>query len=136
MQLMPKQEAENLLKKEENQLKANNVRLLQFFSKGIKKLNSYKDNYSPDKEKAYKDFVSFCEDLNKKKSVLLKELKEISTLIEQKKDIYFAMLEKLDALDEKEQEIKQMQSKLDIREGFLIESEKKLKEKWDKLITA
>ena len=129
MKLLSRPEATIGLKKENDNLIGSNLRLREMEKQVIKRLNEAKLDYSPDKVKALKDFEQFTADLMEKKSKLLKELNAYEKLIEERKDIYYGLVEKADKLLEEEYKIKEANKKLDLRESFIVELEKRIREK-------
>ena len=129
MKLLSKSEATIGLKKENDNLIGSNLRLREMEKQVLKRLNEAKLDYSPEKMKALKDFEQFIADLMEKKSKLLKELNAYDTLIEERKDIYYGLVEKGDKLLEEEYKIKEANKKLDLREAFNVDLERRIREK-------
>jgi len=134
MKLLDPKQAESSLKKEENELKERNHRLKTYLAGGIKRLNTLKESYEPDKEVKLKEFEAFCQALASKKSELLKDYDALENLIESKKDLYYALVERADLIEEKNIELEIKNKKMEDREKFVIESEAKLQEKWNQII--
>ena len=129
MRLLAKKDADNKLRKENEELIDTNIRLRKSYTDIVKRLNTIKENYEPDKLKKLKEFEDFCKDLQVKKSKLLEEYREIDTAIERKKDLYYGLIAKQDLLDEKVYQIKQEENKLGVRQLFVEELERKWQEK-------
>ena len=129
MKLLSKSEATIGLKKENDSLIGSNLRLREMEKQVLKRLNEAKLDYSPEKIKALKDFEQFTADLMEKKSKLLSELNAYEKLIEERKDIYYGLVERQDALMEKSYQINEQNKKLDLREAFVSELERKIREK-------
>lgn len=121
--------SESSIKRENEELLGINIRLRKFWQEITQKLNNVKDNYDPEKLKILKDYEKFCQEIMEKKSKLLQELKGIENEIGKKKEIYYGLIEKSDALMEKEFEIKEEFEKLNLRKGFVENLEQKWQEK-------
>src|SRR3990167_11484234 len=98
MKLLSKSEATLGLKKSNEDLLGSNLRLREIEKQVLKRLNEAKLDYDPEKVKALKDFEQFTADLMEKKSKLLSELNAYEKLIEERKDIYYGLVERQDAL--------------------------------------
>ena len=129
MKLLSRKEATIGLKKENDNLIGSNLRLREMEKQVIKRLNEAKLDYSPNKMKALKDFEQFTADLMEKKSKLLKELNAYDKLIEERKEIYYGLIQKQDLLDEKVYQVAEANKKLDLREAFVADLEKRIREK-------
>ena len=129
MRLLSKTMSESSIKRENEELLGINIRLRKFWQEITQKLNNVKDNYDPEKLKILKDYEKFCQEIMEKKSKLLQELKGIENEIGKKKEIYYGLIEKSDALMEKEFEIKEEFEKLNLRKGFVENLEQKWQEK-------
>ena len=129
MKLLSKSEATLGLKKSNEDLLGSNLRLREIEKQVLKRLNEAKLDYDPEKVKALKDFEQFTADLMEKKSKLLKELNAYEKLIEERKEIFYGLVAKGDALLEEEYKIKEENKKLDLRESFITDLERKIREK-------
>ncbi len=129
MKLLAKKDAQEGIKKNNEDLIGSNVRLREMEKQVIKRLNEAKSNYDPEKVKALKEFEQFVADINEKKSKLLEELNAYSKLIEERKDTYYGLIEKADELDEKLHQVKEANKKLDLREAFVVDLERKIRER-------
>ena len=129
MKLLSKSEATLGLKKSNEDLLGSNLRLREIEKQVLKRLNEAKLDYDPEKVKALKDFEQFTADLMEKKSKLLKELNAYEKLIEERKEIFYGLVAKGDALLEEEYKIKEANKKLDLRESFITDLERKIREK-------
>lgn len=129
MKLLARKEAQIGLRKENETLLDTNIRLRQAERNVLERLNSAKENYDPEKMKALKDFEIFVSDINDKKSKLLEELNAYGKLIEERKEIYYGLIQKQDLLDEKLHQVAEENKKLDLREAFVVDLEKKFREK-------
>ena len=125
MKLLPKQEAKSRIKKENEELIDANIRLRKQYKNILKKLDTIKDDYTPEKVKRLEDFEKFCIDIQQKESKLLQNLEYIKQEIEKKKEVYYGLIEKQDQLDERIYQADEKEKKLDLRENFLKELEKK-----------
>lgn len=134
MKLLSKVESDQRLKKEHDELIGKNTQLLNYFTKGIKRLNDLKDNYDPEKAKKTREFENFCRDIDLKKSKKLEELAAVEKHIEERKEVYYGLVAKQDELIEREFLIKQKEDNLVLREGFTKEGEAKLKHKFEELL--
>lgn len=131
MRLLNRTEAQSSLRKENDELVATNVRLRHLWQEIIGKLNTARESYESEKMKKLQEFEIFCKDILEKKSKLLEELMGIEKEIKAKKDLYFGLISKQDALDEKIYQMKEQEKKLDLREAFVGELESKWKEHAD-----
>jgi len=129
MKLLAHKEATISLKKSNEELLKSNFRLRDIEKNILNRLNTAKENYDPEKVKALKDYEQFIADITEKKSKLLKELKAYEKLIEERKDIYYGLIERQDELDEREYQIKESHNKLDLREAMIVDLEAKLRNK-------
>lgn len=129
MKLLSKQEARSKVKKENDELIDQNIRLRQLEKGVISRLNMAKLDYSPEKVAALKEFDDFVKDLRLKKGRLLKEYSNLEAAVEQKKEVYYGLIEKQDQLDEKIYQMGEKERKLDLRENFVLDLEQKFREK-------
>ena len=129
MRLLDKKTVESTIRKDNDVLVEKNVRLRTYLSDIIKKINTVKDTFEPEKAKELITFERFCADIHAKKSKLLEELTAIETEIHKKKEIYYGMISQQDALTEKLYELHQQEKRLDLRIGFVEELERKWEEK-------
>ena len=128
MKLLSKTESVNSIKKENEELISTNIRLRKYFKDITASLATLKSNYEPDKIKKLEEFQIFCEEINVKKSKLLKELNSIEGIIEKKKEIYYGLIAKQDQLDEKLHQLNEKETNLSLRESFVVGVEERLKE--------
>ena len=128
MKLVSKTESVNSIKKENEELISTNIRLRKYFKDITASLATLKSNYEPDKIKKLEEFQIFCEEINVKKSKLLKELNSIEGIIEKKKEIYYGLIAKQDQLDEKLHQLNEKETNLSLRESFVVGVEERLKE--------
>lgn len=128
MKLLERKEATLGLKKDNEELLGTNIRLREMEKQVLRRLNEAKENYDPEKVKALKDFEQFVSELNEKKSQLLKELSAYQKLITERKDIYYGLVERQDELEEKIYQMDEKNKKLDLREAFVKDLEKKIRE--------
>lgn len=128
MKLLTRTDAKEQTRKENERLAEENIRLRVIEKKVRERLNTIREDYSPEKVKRLKEFEDFCADILKKKSVLLKELAEIAKAVEQKKELYYGLAAKGDELLEKEHKLNEREKKLDLRLLFVEELESKWKE--------
>lgn len=126
MKLLARSEAQASKKRENDALVESTLRLSGYHQRLTKRLANIKDDYSADKLARLREYEQFCKDLNAKREKLLKELSAIESIIEEKKEIYYGLIEKQDALEDKAREIKEENEKLDLREKFVLD----LEEKW------
>ena len=127
MKLLGKQEATSLRKQRNDALIDESLRLNGVYKTVKSKLDTIKDNYDPEKLRAMADFEAFCKDLDQKKSKKLKELVAIEAIIEEKKELYYGLIAKQDALDERIYQIGERENKVELREKFISELEAKWK---------
>ena len=128
MKLLDQKEAQSKVKKDNDELILSNIRLRHLWQDITIKLNTIKESYQPEKLKILQEFETFCKDILGKKARLLEELQGIENEIKKKKDLYFEIIQKQDALDEKIYQMKEQEKKLDMRELFVSELEKKQRE--------
>lgn len=123
MKLLTKSEIKNSVRKENEQLLNDNIRL--------KKINQnlLKLDFPAEKVKMMREFQQFSSDINEKKSFMFQELKKIETLIEQKKEILYGLIEKQDEIMEREAVLKEREAKVELREKFVEEIDSKQKTK-------
>lgn len=124
--LLDKKSATSKLKQDNDTLIESNIRLRKYYADITKKLNGLKDSYDPEKLAKLEEFEKFSKDLLAKKAKLLEEYSQIDALVEQKKEQYYAMIEKSDALDEKMYQVNEANKKLDLRQVFVQDLEKKI----------
>lgn len=128
MKLLSKEHAENKIRKDNETLVETNIRLRALEKQINDKLNSIKEDYSGDKLQKLQDFERFCKDLQIKKEKLLSELAGIQKLVDEKKDVYYGLIEKKDKLDEMVVHLQEKEARLNLRESFVEELEKKQRE--------
>ena len=129
MKLLNKISAVASLKKQNEDLIETNVRLRKYEKDIIKRLNTIKENYEPDKLKKLKEFEDFCKNLNVKKSKLLEELNVLEKTIELKKELFYGLVVKQDVVEEKLHNLIEQENKLDLRVAFVEELERRWNEK-------
>lgn len=93
-----------------------------------------KDDYSQDKMNKQRDFNNFCTDLLSKKSELLQEYAIWEKKLEEKKDMFYELVERQDALQDKESKLNEREKTLKLREDFNKETEEQIKRKWDEIL--
>lgn len=125
MKLLPPQEAKKSIQKQNDELVAINVRLKKYERDIRQRINILKDTYEPDKLKKYEEFTKYCNELEQKKSDLLKNMMDIEKMIEGKRDILYGLIEKQDILQEKELQLRERENKLEMRQAFVEELERK-----------
>lgn len=126
MRLLSRPNVERKLLNENNELISQNIRLRDFERAVTDRLNTIKDSYEPDKLAKLKDFEEFCQQILTRKAKLLEEVAGIEKLIEDKKDIFYGLVAKQDALSEKQYQIDEANKKLNLRETFV----KDLEQRW------
>lgn len=129
MKLLAKSTADAMLKKDNEELVDTNIRLRRFWQDITTRLNGVKDNYEPDKLRKLREFEAFVKDLIAKKATLLAELEGLETLIAQKKELYYGLINKQDALDLRLSEDAERKRTLDLREAFVVDLEQKWRAK-------
>lgn len=125
MKLLSKTDVKSRLKKENDELLDTNIRLKKAHKTLLDSQNSTKVDYSPDKAKILKEFDSFVNELNRKKAKLLKEYSDLIKAIEEKKDIYYGLIVRQDELVEKNYQLEERETKLNLRERFVQDIEQK-----------
>lgn len=126
MKLLSRTQAQSKLAKDNDELVETNIRLRQYEKEIITRLNTVKEDYEPDKLQKLKEFEQFAKGITAKKAKLLEELKGIEIAIEQKKDLYYALITKQDRLEERIYQANEREEKLNLRETFVSD----LEEKW------
>ena len=129
MKIFSKTDAHSSIKLENDQLVESNIRLRKFYRDITNKLNNAKSDYSPEKIKILEDFEKFSKEINDKRQVLLKELNAIQKEIDDRKEIYYGLIAKQDALEERLYKADLKEKKLEERQLFVEQLEKKFQEK-------
>lgn len=129
MKLLAKNDATSKKKLENDALIESNLRLKKAEQVLIARLNSLKNDYEPEKMKKLEEYEAFVVEINNKKSNLLKEMTDIQRHIENKKELYYGLIEKQDVLEEKMYLMTEKERKLDLREVFVVDLENKWREK-------
>lgn len=129
MKLLSKTSVQQKIQKRNDDLIETNLRLRKIERDITTRLNNVKEDYEPDKMQRLKEFETFCKNLIEKKGKLLQELTFIEAEIERKKDIYYGLIVKQDALEEREHLINQREININLREVFVEDLEHKWKEK-------
>jgi hypothetical protein len=125
MKLLSKNEAQANKKRENEGLIESNIKLRKFYKEITDKIRGAKTDYSGDKLIALESFDRFVSELNEKKSKLLQEYNSIVKAIEDKKEIYYGLIVKQDELEERVYQADEREKKLDLREEFINELERK-----------
>lgn len=126
MKLLSRSEAQSSKKKENERLIESNIKLRSFYHDFTARIQDAKKDYGAERVKALEDFEKFVKEINEKKSKLLKELVQVQKLLEEKKEAYYALVEKQDDLEEREYNLQEKEKKIELRENFI----KELEEKW------
>lgn len=129
MKLLSKSVAQSKVKQENDSLIDTNIRLRGLWGDITKRINTAKTDYEPDKLAKLKEFEVFSKDLQAKKDKLLGELEAITQEIDKKKDIYYGVITKQDALDEKVRVVAEETRKLELRKTFVEDLEDKWRQK-------
>ena len=129
MKLLSRSECQEKIRKDNELLVDENIRLRKYLKTITEKLNNIKASYEPDKIARLKDFEGFCSDLNQKKSKLLEEYSDLSKTVERKKELYYGLIHKQDALEERIYEMNEKEKKLDLRQVFVETLEKEWQKK-------
>ncbi len=125
MKLMSQVEARSRKKRENDALVDSNLRLKGYYNTISKKLSTIKEDYDPDKLQKLAEFERFCKDIELQRTKLLQELAGIQKLVADTKEIYYGLITKQDELFEKQYKIEEENKKLDLREAFVTDLEKK-----------
>jgi hypothetical protein len=125
MKLLSKTQAQSGIKRSNQKLVDEGVVLQKAYKNLVAKYNSAKDNYDPEKIAALEEFETFKADIVAKKSKLLAELNAVTEAVEAKKELYYALVEKADELTERTYQANERDKKLDLRENFVKDLEKK-----------
>jgi len=91
-------------------------------------LQAVRGQLNADKSKIDKTFKEFVQDINAKKSNLLKELLEVERQLEKKKDLFYGLVEKQDTLRDREIEVSEKEENLRRREVYVRSLEGKIAE--------
>lgn len=129
MKLLSKSESQAKVKREHDELVEKNIRLRQFWREITERLNTVKDSYESDKLVKLREFENFCKDLLVKKEKLLQELMSVEQAVKEKKELFYGLVERQDALDEKIHEMTKQEERLKLREAFVVDLETKWREK-------
>jgi predicted RNase H-like nuclease (RuvC/YqgF family) len=129
MKLLSKTQAQATIKRDNDELIETNIRLRKFWKEITERLNTVRENYDPDKQKALNDFELFVKDIQTKKTKLLGEVVALEKLIADKKEIYYGLIEKQDRLEERVYQANEKEKKLDLREAFITDLETKWRNK-------
>lgn len=125
MKLLSQVEARSRKKRENDALVDSNLRLRGYYQNISKKLSTAKEDYASDKLQKLEEFERFCKDIEVQRTKLLTELAGIQKLVEDTKEIYYGFITKQDELLEKQYKIDEENKKLDLRESFVIDLERK-----------
>ena len=128
MKLLSKSAADSKLKRDNDSLVEINIRLRKYEKEITTRLNNIRDTYEPEKLQRLKEYEAYCKDILEKKAQLLEEFTGIQELIKQKKEQYYSLIEKEDALLEKAYLIEEGNKKLRLRELFVTDLEAKWRE--------
>jgi len=129
MRLLTKTKARRGIKRENEVLIESNLRLDDYHKLITHKLNTIKDDYEPEKLKILEEFEAFCVEQQVKREKVLGELSAIQKMIEDKKEVYYGLIEKQDALEEKQHQLDEENKKLNLREAFVLDLEQKWRNK-------
>lgn len=124
MKLLSKPELKSKLHKQNEELIETNQRLRKIHQELLSNINLVKKVQS--KDEVTKEFDKFCVEIIFKKSILLKEFKDLQEEIDRKKEIMFGLVERQDKLQEEEYQLKERENKLDLREIFIKQIENKI----------
>lgn len=125
MKLLSPTDARSKIQKNNDELIESNIRLRKGLKQVISDLNNAKNDYSSDRVKLLKDFDRFIEEIQVKKNRLLKELKDLTEEIDRKKEVYYGLITKQDMLEEKLYQLNEREIKINLRENFVKDLEKK-----------
>lgn len=129
MKLLTRKEAQTSLRKENDELIESNIRLRKSWQEITSRLNNLKNDYEPEKLEKLKEFEAFCKDILARKAKLLEEINALDTEITRRKDLYYGLIAKQDALDEKIYQMNQKEETLNRREVFVTDLENKWRTK-------
>lgn len=125
MKLLPRSDIKSKIQKQNDELLIKNSSLRKIHSELLNNINNIKHS---NKDEKTKEFEQFCQDITVKKSILLKELKQLQDDIEDKRGIIDALIEKQDVITEKEYQLNEREQKLNLREDFIKGVEHKIYE--------
>lgn len=126
MKLLPQKEAQTQVKRDNERVIDETLRLQAYQKKLKQRLTTLKQDYSSDKAAALREFEAWRKDLEAQKQKLLAELAQWQQLLKDTKEQYYALIEKQDRLTELEYKIGEEMEKLKLREAFVSELEKKM----------
>lgn len=113
MKLFSREQINKTRKDQTRELAVKNERLAKSLREMIKLQNDF--DFDVDKAKKVKEYQVWCEDLQKKMSIELGNLKAYEKLIEEKKDEYYNLVARKDELEDKILDKKEELSKLDLQ---------------------
>ena len=116
MQLFKKEEILKVRKDQTRELVLKNERLVKSLRKVLDLQNDIE--FDADKAKKVKDYQIWCEDLQKKMSKELGNLKAYEKLTEDKREEYYLLVGKMDEIEDKIMDRKEELAKLDAQVAF------------------
>lgn len=125
MKLFSKKESKTKTELENKEILDTNIRLRATHRRLLRDMNESKADYGSDKIRALREFNEFCRDLTEKKNKLLGEYKVIEEMVEKRKEVYYGMITKQDELEERIYQNSEREKKIDLRERFVEDLEKK-----------
>lgn len=129
MQLLSPKTVHSKKKLENEALIDSNIRLRRYEQGIVKRLNTLRDSYEPDKLQKLEEFERYCKDLQAKKEKVLQELAQWQELVKTTKEIYYGMVARQDELQEIKYQIDEENKKLNLREIFISDLETKWRNK-------
>lgn len=129
MKLLSRPHVENRIRKENDDLISQNIRLREYERVVVERLNNAKESYEPDKVARLRDFELFVKDIVVRKAKLLEELSSIEKAVEEKKELFYGLVTKSDVLEEKRYQIEEENRKLELRQAFVVDLEQKWRNK-------
>lgn len=124
MKLLSKPDAQSKIKKANEQDLETSLRLRTLIREQRQELATLREDYEPEKIAKKAEYDTFCKEIQAKKEKLLRELSAIEQEIAAKKDLYFGLVAKQDALEERLYQTQERERKVELRENFISEIER------------
>jgi len=116
MKLLSKEEVDSKRKAQKRDLMLTNERLVSSLKKVLKLQNDIE--FDTEKDKKVKEFEVWCKDIQERQSKELQILNSYSQLIEEKKEIYYSWVEKVDTMQDKVLELEEELERLKLQANW------------------
>lgn len=116
MELFKKEQINAKRKDQTRELMVKNERLIKSLRKVLDLQNDIE--FDQDKAKKVKDYQVWCEDLQKKMSKELGNLKAYEKLVDDKKEEYYGLVAKRDEIEDKIMDLKEELGRLELQVAF------------------